>query len=195
LYQDALIILTADHGQEFHEHGGWWHGTTLYEEQIHVPLVVKLPGGGGAGTTDERMVRILDIVPAILNLAAITPPSSMQGKSFLGSPKSEWPGAEDVFSEEDHEGNVVRSLRTGTWKLIEANQGNPRGLPPLCLFHLAQDPGEKNNLAVERKDLVDLMVPRLQEKTALARGEAVERQQRDIDEATLERLRSLGYVE
>ena len=45
LWDDTLIVITADHGEEFHEHGGWWHGTTLYEEQIHVPLLVKWPKG------------------------------------------------------------------------------------------------------------------------------------------------------
>jgi arylsulfatase A-like enzyme len=195
LYDQTLIVLTADHGQEFHEHGGWWHGTTLYEEQIHVPLVVKLPGGKQAGQTDPRLVRILDIAPTILTLAGIPPHASMQGKSFMGTMGQEWTGAEDVFSEEDHEGNVVHSLRTPTWKLMTANRNNPRGLPPVSLFHLAEDPGESDNLAADHQDLVELMAARLEERKSVARGEAVPRQEREIDEATLERLRSLGYVE
>jgi arylsulfatase A-like enzyme len=195
LYDQTLIVLTADHGQEFYEHGGWWHGTTLYEEQIHVPLLVKLPGNRGAGRTDERMVRSLDIAPTILTLADIPPHSSMQGTSFMGAMGDQWTGQEDIFSEEDHEGNVVRSLRTATWKLMRANRNNPRGLPEVSLFHLAEDPGERNNLATHREDLVELMAARLEERMTLARGEAVPRQEREIDEATLERLRSLGYVE
>jgi arylsulfatase A-like enzyme len=195
LYDETLIVLTADHGQEFQEHGGWWHGTTLYEEQIHVPLLIKLPGGEQAGSVDTRLVRVLDIAPTILTLAGIPPHTSMQGKSFLGTMGQDWAGAEDVFSEEDHEGNVVFSLRTPTWKLMQANPNNPRGLPPVSLFHLAEDPGETGNLATEREDLVELMAARLEERKSLARGEAVPRQERDIDEATLERLRSLGYVE
>jgi|GEM_PF-128825 len=195
LYDETLIVLTADHGQEFHEHGGWWHGTTLYEEQIHVPLLVKLPGGEQAGRVDQRMVRTLDVTPTILTLAGIPPHATMQGKSFLGIMGEEWSGAEDVFSEEDHEGNVVHSLRTPTWKLMTANRNNPRGLPPVSLFHLAEDPGETDNLATEREDLVELMTARMKERTSLARGEAVPRQEREIDEATMERLRSLGYVE
>ena len=117
LYQETLIVLTADHGQEFYEHGGWWHGTTLYDEQIHVPLLVKLPGGEAAGSTDRRTVRTLDITPTILNLSGIPPQATMQGRRFLGTMGEEWAGADDVFSEEDHEGNIVHSLRTATWKL------------------------------------------------------------------------------
>ena len=90
---------------------------------------------------------------------------------------------------------MVYSLRTPTWKLTQANRNNPRGLPPVALFHLAEDPGETDNLADRRDDLVELMAARLEERKALARGEAVPRQEREIDEATMERLRSLGYVE
>jgi arylsulfatase A-like enzyme len=195
LYEQTLIVLTADHGQEFHEHGGWWHGKTLYDEQIHVPLVVKLPGGKQAGSVDRRMVRTIDITPSILTLAGIPPHASMQGKSFTGIMGQEWAGTEDVFSEEDHEGNVVHSLRSATWKLMTANRNNPRGLPPVSLFHLAEDPGETDNLATRRDELLELMTARLEEMKSLARGEAVPRQEREIDEATMERLRSLGYVE
>src|SRR5262249_46501051 len=42
LYDEMAIVLVADHGEEFHEHGGWWHGTTLYDEQIHIPMLIKL---------------------------------------------------------------------------------------------------------------------------------------------------------
>lgn len=195
LYNDALIVLTADHGQEFYEHGGWWHGTTLYEEQIHVPLIVKLPNQEAAGTTDHRMVRCLDIAPSILTLAGISPHPSMQGQSFLGSASNSWPGVEEVFSEEDHEGNVVRSLRTRQWKLIQANPNNPRGLPTVALHNLAEDPQENNNLASGRGELVDQLRPRLEQKLALALGVSVTPQEKEIDEATRERLKSLGYVQ
>jgi arylsulfatase A-like enzyme len=90
---------------------------------------------------------------------------------------------------------VVHSLRTQMWKLIQANPNNPRGLPPLALYHLAEDPLEMDNLAAERRDLVELMHPRLEEQLALALGQSVSPQQREIDEATRERLKSLGYTE
>ncbi len=66
LYDDALIVLTADHGEEFHEHGGWWHGTTLYDEQIAVPLIVKPPRGGATGVVADAMVSSIDIAPTII---------------------------------------------------------------------------------------------------------------------------------
>src|SRR5262249_44387642 len=53
LYDKTLVILTGDHGEEFHEHGGWWHGTTLYDEQIHVPLLMKPAGSTGGRVVEE----------------------------------------------------------------------------------------------------------------------------------------------
>src|SRR5262249_38129382 len=49
LYDDSLIVLVADHGEEFYEHGGFDHGRTLYEELLHVPLIIKLPNSKGGG--------------------------------------------------------------------------------------------------------------------------------------------------
>jgi arylsulfatase A-like enzyme len=195
LYDDALIIFTSDHGEEFCDHGGWWHATSLYEELIHVPLIVKLPGQEDAGTKDHRMVRGLDIAPSIMAIIDIPPHPSMQGHSFMGETGRSWPGVDEVFSEEDTQGMVIRSLRTRTWKLIQANPNNPRGLPTTALYHLADDPLENTNLAMDRRDLVDVMEPQLEEKMALAERDAVARQQRDIDEVTRERLKSLGYTE
>src|SRR5262245_7758209 len=79
LYDKTLIVLTADHGEEFHEHGGWWHGTTLYDEQIHVPLVLKPPAGGARGRVVEELTTSLDIAPTIIARAGIPVPSVMQG--------------------------------------------------------------------------------------------------------------------
>jgi len=69
LYDRSLVALTADHGEEFQEHGGWWHGTTLYDEQIHVPLLVKPPGNSVAGRVIEELATSLDIAPTIVAAA------------------------------------------------------------------------------------------------------------------------------
>ena len=84
LWDDTLIVITADHGEEFHEHGGWWHGTTLYEEQIHVPLLVKWPKGkvGAPARVDDHPVRHIDIVPTLLAQAGAPIPAAMQGRDL-----------------------------------------------------------------------------------------------------------------
>lgn len=78
-YDQSLIIVTADHGEEFMEHGGWWHGTTLYDEQIRVPLIVKLPNNERAGVRVPWQVRQVDIAPTITQLADLAPGDGWQG--------------------------------------------------------------------------------------------------------------------
>jgi arylsulfatase A-like enzyme len=142
-WDNTLIAFTADHGEEFLEHNGWWHGTTLYEEQVHVPLLVKLPRRDRAGTRVSTPVRTLDIAPTLMVGAGLKPPAVFEGVDIVAAPEN----AKPLFAEEDHEGNVLASLRVGDWKLITANPSNPRGLAPIELYDLAADPGEKQNRA------------------------------------------------
>ena len=195
LYDDTAIVLTADHGEEFQEHGGWWHGTTLYDEQIHVPLLIKWPKGAAAAppVVEDHLVRLLDVAPTLLGRAGVAIPPAMQGVD-LALPNPD-PAARRHFAEEDLEGNVLRALRTFDWKWIEANPGNPRGLPASELFHLAQDPAERRNLvqaepakAAELRGLADA-------QQQLARARHVEGgSERSLSQAEEERLRALGYI-
>ena len=82
LYDDTLIVYTSDHGEEFYEHGGWWHGTTLYEEQVHVPLIVKYPKQRYAGTRIPFTVRHIDLAPTLAEAAGATPGQGWEGSSL-----------------------------------------------------------------------------------------------------------------
>jgi arylsulfatase A-like enzyme len=140
IWDDTMIVITADHGEEFQEHGGWWHGTTLYEEQIHVPLLVKWPKSevGAPARVTDHPVRHIDVAPTLLTLAGAPSPAGMQGKD-LAVPMAKRSESERMhYAEEDHEGNVLHAIRTNTWKLIEANAGNPRGLPTEELFAIGR---------------------------------------------------------
>ena len=105
LYDDMTIVVTSDHGEEFMDHGGYWHGTTLYDEMIRVPLVVKLPGSERAGTTAAEWVQSIDIMPTLLRLSGVDVPPGVQGGDLFE-------GTDHVYAEESHEGNVLESLRT-----------------------------------------------------------------------------------
>ncbi|MBW1877737.1 MAG: sulfatase [Deltaproteobacteria bacterium] len=83
VYDDTLVVLTSDHGTELGEHGGFWHGTTLYDEQIHVPLVVKLPGNPHAGTRAPWQVRLLDVAPTLTGALGVKAHPSWEGHDLL----------------------------------------------------------------------------------------------------------------
>ena len=77
IYDDALIVFTADHGEEFGEHGMYgWHGHTMYDELLHVPLIIKLPRSVAAGTVISKQVRSIDIAPTILEIVGSAIPES-----------------------------------------------------------------------------------------------------------------------
>ncbi len=193
IYDDALIVLTADHGEEFHEHGGWWHGTTLYDEQIAVPLIVKPPHGGGAGIVNQAMVSSLDVAPTIIAGAGVAVPQTMVGKPLgLGA---DAPAPRDhSFAESDLEGNSVQAYRSGGMKVIHANPGNPRGLPEHQLFDVASDPGEQKDLIATQTDVANKLTADMTALQSHAESIAVESTGTSIDAASEERLRALGYV-
>lgn len=82
-YDDMVIVVTADHGEEFLEHGGWWHGTTLYDEQVRTPLLVKLPKNARAGVRVPWQVRQIDVAPTLAELAGVEVPATWQGTTLF----------------------------------------------------------------------------------------------------------------
>ncbi|MBI3117697.1 MAG: sulfatase, partial [Candidatus Hydrogenedentes bacterium] len=148
LYDNSLIVFTADHGEEFFEHHGWWHGQTLYDEVTKVPLLLKLPANKEAGVVNEDLARHIDLAPTLLKFAGIDKPAVLPG-IVLYDPASGFGNAGTAFSyaENDFEGNVLQSVRSKSMKIINANADNPRQLAPVELYDVAQDPREQQNLA------------------------------------------------
>jgi arylsulfatase A-like enzyme len=84
LYDDTMIVLTSDHGEEFGEHGKvGWHSHSLFDELLRVPLIVKLPAAAGAGTEVAHQVRGIDVAPTILGVLGLEAPASFSGMSLL----------------------------------------------------------------------------------------------------------------
>jgi arylsulfatase A-like enzyme len=163
LYENTIIAVTADHGEEFQEHGGWWHGTSLYQEVVHVPLIVKRAHEERPGQVETHSARALDIAPTLMAAAGLTIPHAFVGRDLFGPAAAE---PEPLFAEEELEGNVLASLRVGPWKVITANTDNPRGLQPLELYNLDQDAQERHNLALTEQARTEQMLQLLARERA-----------------------------
>jgi arylsulfatase A-like enzyme len=181
------LILVGDHGEEFAEHGGFYHGTTLYEELLHVPLIVQ--GPGLEPRTVSGLARQIDVAPTVLARLGVQPPATWEGRDLFGAT----PLPEVTIAEEDHEGNLLRSIRQGAKKLILANEDNPRGLKPVELYDLVQDP--KEQYVRQAPSEVETLSQTLTEHQAQAKkgGAAAEKKPMDADAEA--ELRSLGYVQ
>ena len=199
LYDDTVIVLTSDHGEEFHDHGGFWHGLTLYEEQLHVPLLVKWANGverPSSGATDG-LARLLDVVPTLLAVAGAEVPPAMQGIDLRSNVGARSTKDRQLYAEEDHEGNVLWAIRTDDMKLIGANSGNPRGLPEQEMFAIARDPGELKPLDLGRHaGDAETLTQHADLQRRAAEGEAVaDAGEADMSFEECEQLRMLGYVD
>jgi len=143
IYDNTMIIVTGDHGESLGEHGIFGHGTRSFEEFIHVPFVMKMPGGDRSRQDIPALIQGIDIMPTILEVAGITVPHTAQGKSLLpllANPELEL--NEYVFGE-NHNIAFVRSSR---WKLIVERQAEGELEEEPVLFDLANDPLELKNV-------------------------------------------------
>lgn len=141
----TLFVLTSDHGTELYEHRRFDHGFTLYNELIHVPLIIRLPRQSAGRTIAER-VSSVDVMPTILDILKVDVPDNvrkqLRGRSLVPAMNGE-PARRDVFSETDYrEYTYKRSIITPDgWKLIYTLENRGREL-----YNLAADPGETRNL-------------------------------------------------
>lgn len=130
----AVIIVAADHGEEFGEHGGRYHGTTVYEEQVRVPLVMVAPGA----ITPSRVAgptSLVDVLPTVLSGLAIPRPARLRGVDRGAELSGKRPAVpSQAFAETDEQ----TLLAEGTLRLVCA-----RKLGACALYDLASDPGQR----------------------------------------------------
>jgi len=194
LYDDSLIIVTSDHGEEFREHGRFIHSQP-YDETIHVPLLVKFPQSWRAGTRVAEVVETVDIMPTILEVLGLTVPEQAQGESLLGLVEGGSERSKTAVLSQDSINQTRYGLRTDELKLIMDLKSSRREL-----YDLMADPGETTEIAAERADLADQLERRLEElvranrrsNRAFARGEAAGQDLLSPEER--KRLETLGYV-
>ena len=190
-FDDALIVVTADHGEEFFEHGGFSHGYSLHEEVLRVPLLVKLPGQHAAREVDTR-VSLLDVYPTIADGVGARPPKAIEGASLVPLAQGgAAPPRDSVYLLAEFSPRLVaRGVVSGTKKLVVTEQSYEGIGRKLALYDLAADPGERRDLASAEPQLARALMERL-------RREELSSPQRSTDVSDsrdAERLRALGYV-
>ncbi len=194
LFNESVVVLTADHGEGLGDHGESYHGFFVYDSTVHVPLIVRLPGGVEAGRVVGAAVSHVDIAPTLIELLELDGAGAAQGRSLLPdvqglpSPHAERGVYAESFYALDHYGWApLRSLRTAEHKYIEA--------PEPELYALLEDPGELANVLREERDLSRrLRAETLDLAAELDRAAPSSSAEPDLDEDTLVRLRALGYL-
>jgi arylsulfatase A-like enzyme len=190
LWDETLVIFVSDHGEEFHDHGGWEHGKTLYAEMLHVPLLIRVPGMG-EGRRVSSVAQHIDLVPTILSTLGLPLPVYLEGRDLLPLFQDGTAGTKErpVYSYMDVDGHRGASAVTLDRHLIDV-----RGpAPSTHLYDRERDPKQRDNQAAKNPVgfgyLRALLKAReLEERRVLKPGEGV------VDETLREQLRALGYI-
>ena len=178
LFEDSLILVTADHGELLGEHGKMGHGASLFEEEIHVPFLVKYPGDEVAPGRSGEPVHHVDFLPLVLERLGLSPTGRSRQPLLAEVSPLAFVSTEGAW----------RALYLGRHKLLWNSLGNH------ALYDLEEDPGERNDLSridpartTEAIALLDKVLASLPPP-----GDAGP--PTTLDEETLRALRSLGYV-
>jgi len=202
-YDESLIVVTADHGEGFYEHGFWQHSEVIYNEVSHIPLIVKWPGNAPKGRV-ATVVSQLHIFPTILEAASLTTPHDRKGLAAVVGSSS---NSESALSEITWEGNELRgpamkvAVRKGPLKYVATFEGDvndPEFVSRLVreeLYDLSQDRAEKNDLFGQRdvesfRSEVRSFLKDVQSRRAGGSSGAIA-----LDEQMREKLRALGYLD
>ena len=212
LDERTLVALTSDHGTEFHDHGRFFHGQTVYGELINIPLLIRWPGRVASGRAIDELVQSIDVMPTLLNLSGLSVPDGVQGQSlvpFIGAASAQngaWPGwkprpaiaerSPAVVDPTPDERRVSRAIIEGNWKLIHNSTTEP-GLEEFELFDYFKDPLNKQNVAADHPEVVARLSKALdgwRQMALAARLKPDAETTKGLSVEELQRLRSLGYV-
>jgi arylsulfatase A-like enzyme len=187
----ATVILTGTAGLDLGQHGPTGF-QSLHATVTRVPLLLSIPGGRGAGQTIDKIVELVDLVPTILELQGVAVPAGVQGASLL--PVLDGTGRPPyiAFSEAPGLGRQ-RAVALGGMRLLVSLDG---GAP--ALFDLAADPAELTDIAASQADKVAVMERHLEAWGKMVAAASLDPELRtveELDDATLDQLRSLGYIQ
>jgi arylsulfatase A-like enzyme/Flp pilus assembly protein TadD len=189
LYDDALIVIASDHGESLGAHGEEGHGVFLYDETIHVPLLLKLPRNQSAGKRVTARARLVDVAPTILEIAGTPIPSQMQGQSLLRIAKTN--ADQPVYSISDFPQrafgwSALESWRAGKYLYIRA--------PRPELYDLSADSAATRNLAQTSKATLETIAGQMDAFDRRFSDPGNASGGSELTSSEMQKLASLGYV-
>ena len=210
LLDRAVVIVTSDHGEQFWEHGTWRHGMNVYDHQLHVPLIVRLPPALARSLAPEEgeealrglviadQVQLVDLYPTLLDLLGLPPQPELRGRSLRPLLVAGTASEREAIAEYTNIPTYERkTLRTSRFKFI-VNTPRPRARrrgmrEEYELFDLRRDPAEQVNLAARHPEVVAFLHERL--KGLLGGGERTMEEElpAGLDAELEAQLRALGY--
>jgi arylsulfatase A-like enzyme/Flp pilus assembly protein TadD len=203
LYSNTLIVLSGDHGESLGEHGEKTHGFFIYNATLHVPLIIRVPGGA-SGRTVSDPVNLADVMPTVLNALKLDVPAEVQGHDLTASispRKIETKKAEDLKGREagaaalyaetflprlHFNWSELRSVETEKYHFIDA--------PKPELYDLSKDPGESTNLFSQKQAVAGELRAQLSRLISQYSAGQELAEKTGLDPALMERLKSLGYA-
>ncbi len=185
---DTIVVVVGDHGESLGEHGEQQHGFFVYESVVRIPLI--LAGPQVPVRVVPEQVRIVDVMPTILELAGLAAPPAVQGVSLLplarGEPLELLAFSETWYPRYHYGWSELSAVRDGRYKFIAA--------PRRELYDTEADPGELHDLSASNVRLADALDSALREMAARIAVAATPQAPRTVDPEVEERLRALGYV-
>lgn len=191
LYDSTLLIITGDHGEGLGEREEMGHGYYIYQESVHVPLIIKLPGQQTAKTV-SGVAGLVDITPTVCSLLGIETPQHIQGRDLSGALFDEPLEDDDhyIYSESllatKYKASPLLAVTGNRFKYIQTARPE--------LYDLIEDPAETHNLVDEQSQrariLQDVLGVILEESLAAGTTDS----KLELDDESLKKLESLGYV-
>jgi len=163
ILDDTIVVINSDHGETLYDHDCYFDHHGIYDNTLHVPLIIRYPGKVPAGLRVPGYNQHKDLLPTILELADIDPGDyQMDGRSLMQLVRGEVTSFESEIYLTECTWMRKHGWRTPEWKLIEALEPDFHFKPPVELYNLIQDPEENHNLAESEPELVAALRARMQ---------------------------------
>ena len=188
----TFVAVAADHGEALGDHGEDTHGMFLYEAELHVPLIVRVPGLSTPGSWISSRVRLADLAPTLVEAAGVAVPAAMQGDSLVRLKPDATDADRPAYAETEYPRRAFGWSPLTAWR---ADRFLYVRAPKPELYDLIADPNAGRNLAAGRPRIVDGMQRELDEFIRKSGGAArTTGRESTIDPDLARRLAALGYV-